>query len=121
MLENEVGILLEEGIDDRSQYVSWVRKWKRVHHALVSRIVYLKQDTKKIGFSIRGTEDDLKELKAIDLMGHNQHNLHEHRKLAKFMYEARVAHKDSLKKGLFPQIELEMDGHNSRTVASITM
>ena len=109
--ENESHDVLATQINSAEEYISWVRKWKRVHSNMVTRIQYMKQNIRNVGVSIRGQED---QSNGIIIMGFSQHNLAEERLLARTMYDIRATHKDLLKQGKYPKLVLHMDGSNSR-------
>lgn len=109
----DVDNILREKITSQEEYVRWVRRWKRVHSNMVTRIQMMKGSIRNVGFSIRGSEP-VNQIPGIFVMGFTQHNLREDAKVAKAMYDVRTTHKELLKTGTYPKLVLHMDGPNSK-------
>lgn len=109
----DVENVLKQPITSQEEYIKWVRRWKIVHSNLVTRIQMMKGSIKNVGISIRA-QSAVNQIPGIFVMGFNQHNLSEDRKVAKTMYDIRVTHKSILKSGKYPKLVLHMDGPNSK-------
>jgi len=135
-LETQIDDLLKhQQIKTHTDYVSWVRRWKKLHNEVVSRIKFFKHEARNTGVSLSEAyhllkyaqefpEEKERALKAeqqgellmftsVLAQGNLQKYLHLHKKMVTPMYKERVDQKVHLKDGKYPWDE-NMKGHNSR-------